>query len=803
MNFTISKKYLVISLCFVYGWCLIAAPGFAQSSNESTSVIKGTVTNPQGQPIIGVSVGIPKLGVGTVTSSDGSYAIGSLPAGTYTLSFSFVGYGTVKKHITIKKGETRVLNITLKQISQKLSQLVVTGTAIATSSRKAPAEINSISGQMKFATQQTSLGATLDNLAGVTTLQSGPTMGKPVIHGLHGSRIRVLSNGVSNDFEQFGADHGPNIDPFIAKRIEVVEGAASVQYGSNALGGAVNVISRPVPDAIGKSSFIDGEVMSSFATNNSEYSGGLNLHGATGRLGFTGTFVKHAAGDMRTPVVPTFSQVHNIHDPEFSGKLPHTDFDQLNGSIGLGYTTAIGQITARFNHWHSNQNSLAPSGKPEGQNLGNNTLQVKGDLDLGRGFTLKPGFTFNSNLRQEAEDGTPRSALPPDHGFAALDLLIHSYNSSLKLQHPSVGPFRGTLAVSFLHEDRYTRGTNPLVPSGKINDVDSYLFEKASFSRFTLSFGLRIDKRNHHAQPNEKLNLPDYQAGQTNAVLNRSYFAFSGSLGGSYSVTHHFIIAANVGRGFRAPSFYNLYAHGVDEDLFGFQVGNPNLKPAHSLSTQLSLRWQSEKLTAKVTGYRNYIRNYMFQANTGKFNQNGLPIFNVRQGTARLLGVDAHFNAQALSWLQFHGTFGLVKGKNVDRALPKIGVLPLLPANSLDGGLKLMKSQVGGMQNGFIGISVKHAFPKEAAGSYEPFWQYSYLPESSDNYRLASTHAYTLLNASLGFELTLWNRPISFAITANNLLNKAYRDFLSTYKGYALSPGRGITFKVNIPFGVR
>jgi iron complex outermembrane receptor protein/hemoglobin/transferrin/lactoferrin receptor protein len=164
------------------------------------------------------------------------------------------------------------------------------------------------------------------------------------------------------------------------------------------------------------------------------------------------------AGDIHTPEVAMYPQSHNIHDPKFSGKLPYTDFDQLNGSVGLGYTTAIGSITARYNHWHSNQNSLNPEGKPAGQNLTNNTLHIKAGLDLGDGFTLNPGFTFNANLRQEAEEGTPRSALPPAHGYAPLDLLIHSYTSSLKLHHPSVGPFKGTLAAEYLHEDRSTRG---------------------------------------------------------------------------------------------------------------------------------------------------------------------------------------------------------------------------------------------------------------------------------------------------------------------------------------------------------
>jgi iron complex outermembrane receptor protein/hemoglobin/transferrin/lactoferrin receptor protein len=139
----------------------------------------------------------------------------------------------------------------------------------------------------------------------------------------------------------------------------------------------------------------------------------------------------------------------------------------------------------------------------------------------------------------------------------------------------------------------------------------------------------------------------------------------------------------------------------------------------------------------------------------------------------------------------------------VDETLSKIDALPLMPASHLGGGVKLMKSQLGVLKNGYIGLSVKHTFSKKAAGPYDLFWNYEFLPEAQDTYRLASTDAYTLLNASLGFNLLLWNRPVSFNITAQNLLNKAYRNFLNSYKGYALNPGRGITFKIEIPFGVR
>lgn len=777
--------------------------GLAQQTSKQTGSINGVVKDAKGHTLPGVNIEVLKNGKfqhGAITNSKGKYQINDLTKGTYTISFSFIGFSTKEKHVKVKAGEKQILNAVLDESLINLSELVVTGTATATSTLKAPAEIKSISGMTKFANAKTSLGASLDKLAGVSTIESGPTMGKPVIHGLHGDRISVVSNGTRMDFQQFGADHGPNVDPFIAKKVEVVQGAASVQYGSNALGGAVNIISRPVPYAVHKSSSVGGEVMSSFATNNGEYSGGVHLHGASGRLGFTGTFVKRTAGDVHTPEAATFKETGNLNAPLYSGKLPHTDFDQLNGSFALGYQTTSGPVSARFSSWHSNQNMLAPNGDGEGQNLANKSIQVKGDFDLGHDFELKPTFSFNSNLRQESEK--PRD-LMPKHGVTDLDLLIHSYIFGLKLKHPSVGPFQGTAAVSFRRDNRYTRGEEPLIPSGDVNNFGAYLFEKATFHRLTLAIGFRVDNIWQHAGPNTKLKLPDYDAGETNSVLHQTYTAFSGSLGATYSITDHFIIAANIGRGFRAPSFYNLFAYGVDEDANAFAIGESYLNPEHSTGTQFSLRWHSARVRAGITGYRNYIKNYIYLVNTGNFTKGNkrVPILKATQGSARLMGVDAHFKARATHWMQFHGAFDLVKGQNVDDAIA-VAELPLMPANTLSVGIKLTQEHVGPLQMGFVEISVKHAFRKDAAGPYEPFWQVV-SSIKSDNFQFASTDAYTLLNATLGFELPLWKRPIKFVVTAQNLLNTAYRNFLNTHKGYVLNPGRGITLKMKIPFGTK
>ncbi|MDZ7715474.1 MAG: TonB-dependent receptor [Balneolaceae bacterium] len=775
----------------------------AKDIHEQTGSIKGKVTDANDNPLPGVNVILPEIDKGTSTNANGEYNITNVPTGTYTISFSYVGFANKVQRVTIEDGATTELNVSLKNQAIQFDAVTVTGTAYASDPLTTPADIDVITGDNKFAIQKTSLGASLDELAGVSTISTGTNIGKPVIRGLSGNRIRVLDDGVAMDFQQYGVRHGPNVDPFNSERIEVVRGAASVQYGSDALGGAVNVISHGIPDAIDKDSFLEAEILGEYATSNQERAGGLHIDGASGGFGITGTIISRKGGNITVPDVPNFQESGNSTDPKFTGELNNTDFVQLNGSIGLGYKGDFGKVSGEYTRWKNEHNFLLPNGLGLGQNLENDTFQFKGNFPLGNSFILKPHFTYLRNLRQSNPGGAnarPRSQLP-ENGPAHLDILLDSYSSKVELQHPAVGPFAGTIGVEYLYQNQTTRGTGePLVPSGIIKNFGLFVFEKAELGDFTLSVGARIDTRDQEAEPNNDLNLPDTSTGETSAVLTQNYTEFSGSIGGTYQFTERFAIATNISRGFRAPSLFDLHVDGVHGGVAAFQVGNPNLEAERSLNTDLSLRWRSSLVKAKLTGYINRINNYIFLVNTGQFagGGSGPPILETTQGDARLMGIDASMQAQVTPWMQVDGTFELVEGENIDSDIQNVDDLPLLPATKLSGGIKLIKNNLGMLDSPFFRIGVQHAFEKKAAGRYEPFWQFG----PAFPFGRASTDSYTILNASLGFDLPVWDRPISFQLSAQNLLDESYRDFLDTYKGYALSPGRNITFRVKLPIKV-
>ena len=795
-----SKNQFLYIAFALFGFLVLNAGNTFAQNNAS---VKGTITDAQNNPLAGVNIALTKLSKGTSSKKNGSYKIENIPSGTHTLTFSFVGYQSLQQKISLDENETLTLDITLKQQRLESGTITVTGTPYASDPLTTPADVDVLSGNAKFAQQQTSLGASLEELAGISTISTGSQVGKPVIRGLSGNRVRVLDDGIAMDFQQYGVRHGPNVDPFISERIEVVRGAASVQYGSDALGGAINVISNTIPEAVGSDPFIDGQALGTYASNNEEWSGGLHLDGASGGWGFTGTLVRRSAGNITVPDVPNFEESGDNSGPKFTDELDHTDYDQLNGSLGLGYQGDFGKVSAEYTRWKNEQNFLLPNGKGLGQNLENDVLQLKGELPLGKDYLLKPSLTYLQNLRQSSPGGAnavPRSALPDD-GPAFLDVLLDSYTAKVELQNPAIGPFAGTFGAEYMFQDQSTRGTGePLVPSGTVNNFGAFAFQKAEWGDFTLSVGARIDHRTQEAEPNAELNLPNTSAGETADVLDQQYTAFSGSIGGTYQVTEQFAIATNIGRGFRAPSFFNLHVNGQHGGVAAQQKGNPNLDPELSLNTDLSLRWRSTNVTAKVTGYRNAIQNYIFLVNTGEFANGGEgpPILETTQGNARLIGIDASLKAYLTNWLQIDGTFAIVRGESTDESIAEVDELPLLPATNLGGGIKFVQQELGKLQNPFVKVDVKHTFSKEAAGRYEPFWQFG----PAFPFGRASTDAYTLVNASIGFDIALSNRPISIQLKGKNLFDTAYRDFLDTYKGYALSPGRSVAMRVKVPFNI-
>jgi iron complex outermembrane receptor protein/hemoglobin/transferrin/lactoferrin receptor protein len=786
----------------------------ADPPQTNRGTVAGTVVDEEGEPLPDVQVVDLTLQRGTTTDADGTYRIDSLPTGEHLLEFRFVGYRTVVREIEITAGETVTADATMQARVLQIDAVTVTGTARARSTLRAPQSVDVMGLQELESQRGAALGDLLrDNVRGVSSIQTGSQAGKPVLRGLSGNRIKLLKDGVAQEFYQFGVRHFPTTNASEAERVEVVRGVSSILYGSDALGGAINVISKPAPTASSGQVEASGSASTQYYTNNNERAGSIDLQVAQGNVGWRVGAERRVASNYHAPEEPTFFETQNggtFGDPKYTDEVPFTNFAQWSAYGQVGVQGDFGSLQLHGDYWQNAHNFALPTGGPQGnannppdgvgQNLEHSNVLLKGTLTAGN-LVLKPRLSWQRSIRQSAPgSGDVTLATIRDNGGLGgfdypLDLKTDIYTGRLELVHPPVGPLNGTIGVEVQHQDADTRGPAELQPSARTWNAGLFVFEDAEFDALTLSLGGRVDLRNVEAVPNQRT--------QDSDQLENTYTTFSGSAGANYALGNGMALATNLSTGFRAPSVFELYANGVHGGVAAFQEGNPELDPERSYSADLSFRVRRDRVTAEVTGYVNAISNYIYLQNTGTFQNpdgTGPPVYAANQTDAIIPGIEATIETSVQPWLQVGGSTAILGGTGDGLGTDGgDGDLPLLPSNTVSGFARWVPAGTDQLRNPHVEVNVKHALDKDAAGRFEPFSQFD--AGFGPPFGTASTQAYTVVNAEAqGTLRTGIGAPLTLSVGVDNLLDTAYRDFLDTYKGYALSPGRDIRVGVSASF---
>lgn len=678
--------------------------------------------------------------------------------------------------------------------TSRLKTVSVTGVPIPGSPLSQAADVDVVSSGSMQADGAANLGEGLSQLPGVDSIGTGNVAGKPVIRGLSGERVKILSDDIGVASQSFGVRHMPVTDPFLLDRVEVVRGASSVLYGSSALGGAINLI----PMQIDYNSRAKGELLGRYDSNNREWDSGIKASGGNATFGYAAGLIRRDGGDIHTPDEPTYfpgpeASAH-ADAPAYTGRLKYTDFNQINGDVAVGMNTdTLGDWTLRYSRWNDEHNYLLPppagikppAAGPEGigQFIDDRQVQLTGHKTLA-GIHWKPNFLWQNNRRRSNAGGYPR-----DLGFDGdVDLQFDQYTARLTGQHgPALGLSGGTFGVEYLNKQQVSRGNTQLSPGGEVNNAAIFAFEEKDIGRFTLQAGLRYDYHDVEA-------LAGKTASPSDSVRNahkQAYSVVTGSIGGVYAFTDHLSLAANVGRGFRAPSLFELYVAGQHGGVAAFQRGNDGLDAETSLDTSLSLRWESARVSAKLTGYRNAIDDYIYLQDTHTV-QNGLPVFDHDQANAELYGAEGRVQVHVTDWAAVHVKGEVVRGRRRDNH----DDLPLIPADNVGIGARFTPHGPSWPRASYASVDLTYHDSHDAAPG-EPFSQFDTAP-----FGRASTAGYGLVDLGAGMAPRIGGHEIDFDLRIHNLFDKPYRDFLDTYKGYALSPGRDIRLTTRIPFDI-
>lgn len=747
-------RTLFVVACAMLALAVAGARARAWSTEVAvpTDTLRGLVTDADGKPLAAAEVGFPELGRRALTGSDGTFLVAGLPGGRYTLVVERLGYAPVVRQVAV--GQDRFVVIALRETAFALDGITVTATRTPVEALGSPLAAAALSGERLAREQSLSLADALDKLAGVRNLSTGGQVGKPVIRGLTGARVLVLDNGLRVEDYSWGEEHGPAVEPRLAQRVEVIRGPASVLYGSDALGGVVNVVPEELPEAEGPQPFVRTGFELYGGSNNREVGGLARLEGADGSLGWRAVVVGRRAADLRTPRGPLFN----------------SGFQALSGEGAAGLRGEWGNAVLRYSRYAPNLELVGGEGEPGGgepgseeepesplQKLRDDRVQLTGNFVF-PGVRVEAKGQWQRNWRREFEAA---SAAEP-----VVDLLLNTYSLDV-LGHDHLGDrARGTAGVSALYQRNDTRGEEPLVPDARTAWVAAFAFEQMSLGRWTVSVGARGDVRRLEADANEALGTP---------ALTRNYAALSGNLGAVYRVAEGLVVAANLARGWRAPTLFELLTFGLHLGQARYEIGRADLGPEVSVNADLGVRWELGAFRGEVAGYRNRIREYIYLTPTGQF-RDGFRVYAYGQADALLWGGEVSWEVEPFHALTLRGRADYVHGTNEDTGEP----LPLTPPARADLEAELHFDRLSWAERAYVSVETELVGEQTRLSEFD-----------------VPTDGYALLHLGLGLERRLGGWPVRVGVAVRNATNAAYRDFLSRYKEFALNPGRNVVVRLS------
>jgi iron complex outermembrane receptor protein len=714
-------------------------------------VLNGHVRGPDGTAIVGARVTVVETRRTTLTDAEGRYVLTDLPNGSFRVTFAAVGFAPQLRAITLADDPLTV-DVVLKASLVELSDIQVTAGPSGTDPLSSPQPTSAVDGEELRRAQAPSLGDVVSGLVGVRSFSTGNAVAKPVIRGLSSNRVLILDDGQRVESQGWGDEHAPNVETADAERVEVIRGPASVLYGSEALGGVVNVIQKPLPDAIGRPAVVTASLAAGFASNGSAPEGTAGVQGGTGPLGFRGSLTGRSSDDLSTP----------------GGDLANSGYEMLGGALAAGLKGSWGSVslgyTRRDETVRIHEDPAEDPGATPWQDISDERWRLQSTLPIRQShLDIDIGAERNDRKEYEAE-GVPASDV-------ALGLLQWNYLGTAQWHHRPFGGFTGILGGQFRAEEIDISGEETLVPAHTANNAGIYLFEERELGRFHLSVGARYDWRTLDVASNADLGV---------TAQTRKYDAVTGSLGLLYRVSGPVALVANLGRGFRAPSAFELFANGVHEGTVRYERGDSTLDNETSLNTDLALRVQTSQVALEVGAFLNTIDNYIYSDPTGTTDPgSGFQIYQNTQGDARLYGAEA-----AVEWhptARWHLKSGVdyTHADNTTTDTP----LPSIPPFRWTWEVRY-EAPAGGI----VGA------PYLSVSGETNATQTRLDPDD------IPTEGYTL--AALGAGVTLFNtsHPVSLDLQVKNLFDTEYRNFLSRYKGYADDPGRNLIVRMGTTF---
>ncbi len=778
----------------VFLFYLITCYSVAYAQNCSHH-IEGKITEfEHKEPVAYAQIQLKELQKSVLTDENGNYHFDNICNGTYTLEVSHIECLHETRLINVTN-EGAIINIELHHDNKLLKEVSISVQAIAAKTTQASATLE---GTALDATRGQSLGDALKNLTGVTTLNTGATVAKPMIQGMHSNRILIFNNGVRQEGQQWGLDHAPEIDPFTADKISVVKGAASVIYGADAIGGIVLL----EPKAMRKKEGIGGEF---------NLAGFSNGRGGVVAAMLDGCVFCHTDGffmdDKRKfswRLQGSLKKTGNLHTPNYylgntgveeknySAIIEHRSdkmnnnlfFSHFSSDIGIFKGAHIGNLADLKEAFTRKEpvpvaNFSYQIGRPL-QQIKHNILKYKNTLQVADNQQVITQLSVQNDHRGEFDAHRLFGTLPEELDKPNILLSLFSAVANSTFDHHFKDNIHGKGGIEYTYQKNTTE-KGSLIPNYVSMNGAAFLTERwhTQDSKITIETGIRYDYRWLNTRVRNK------NTGEDNPLQQFDYQSFAGQFGGIYKIRDDFRLAYNIGSAWRAPSVNELFSLGVHHGTASFERGNPNLKNERSVNNSLSVIYDKEKIKIQVDLYANFIKNYIYlkpdtlavQTIRGAF-----PAFDFKQADARLTGVDWNIQWNTLKNLTLESKGSLLRAWNLSDA----EWLILMPSDRFQHSVKYLFKERKIFKNTFIGINNNVVF------------QQNRVPNNQDY--VAPPKGYMLFGAEMGTTVSIFKNPLTLSVSIKNMGNKAYRDYLNRFRYFVDEMGRDVQMRVKYAF---
>ena len=782
-----SHKILLFALLFL----LINCPFFAFQSQAQT-VLHGRVLDEQQQPIPQLSVLLLPQNQLQSTDSSGQFWFDDLPVGACTLSIQLIGYQLSEKIIFIPPNKPHFdVEMQLLPLSAQLQIINVEDLAVKSLSQA------QLASQFFLDNLAGNFSQSLANLAGVQAINTGVGIAKPVIRGLTGNRVLVLNDGIKQESQQWGNDHGLEIDAFDTENTQIVKGAAALQYGADAIAGVIILNPLKIPPA----RTVRASLLSLYKSNNAHAGFSTQTAARRKRLfaQFRASYQQY--GDYQ---IPADSFIYNGYVlPIYAQRLKNTAGKELNLRFTAGWLAArgISRLSGTLYQLHAGiftgavgiprsyslqsdnnlQNIAVPAQKVQHAKLNFHHFSV---LNQHNQLTVDAGW--QQNHRRELSYSDRHNRPPNGNRNLALDLALNTLSLDFNIKNNSQ-KYSLLYGLQTQYQQNQAQGFEFLIPSYQAAKIAAFILSEYSPAlRHLLTLGLRIDANGYVAYPfgqqvynlqNQIINI------QRAAGSAQNYLNYASSLGWVFSPRLYQKIRANIAKTYRPPALNELTSDGIHHGTFRHERGNLNLNPEQGYQSDFSVEFHPEGLIRHFAAacYANYFQNFIFLRPSGQFSTlpEGGQLYKYTQAAVFHTGFELEWSVQPHKSLVWHQNIEYVYNYNLNTGLS----LPFTPPLNLYSALKFSPLLLFKPKTHF------NTNNNQAEATFTLTHLYAAAQNLTDRNELA-TPAYHLLhiaaNLNLPFIINKKQKArihtLKVSVQIQNVLNTPYLQHLSRYR---------------------